>query len=341
MRTFLAAWVLFSMACTPLGELSLEQSRIEFGPAVPGIVWKKRTFVHSEHGELLILAARSSNPVFEVSFPEGVSLPARGSQELEVSYRPTPLIAEREEGTITLSTNVKELSATLEVVGFPTEVECSVPAIVDFGTVSRGDTARLTLQLENESNYRANAVVTGTANPFFSVAPESVSLGAGETHAVIISFTPNNDALYMGTFGVRRHQQLCNEQLITLVGKGAVGTFSWAPATLDFGDVPVGTTARLTLTFTNLDFFPLTLGRLATREGTTASGLFSAPGGPSLVLPAATRNAAGELVPGVASLEVTFSPTATGPRAGQLEASVIGSSLQPWMSVNLRGAGVP
>lgn len=340
MRTFLAAWVLFSMACTPLGELSLEQSRIDFGPAVPGIVWKKRTFVHSEHGEALVLQARSSNPVFEVSFPEGASLPARGSQELEVSYRPTPLIAEREEGTITLSTNVKELSATLEVVGFPTEVDCSVPATIDFGTVSRGDTARLTLQLENASNYRANALVTDASNSFFAVeGAGAISLGAGEVHSVPITFSPSNDGPYSSTIGVRRHQQLCNEQSITLVGTGVVGTFSWAPAILDFGDVPVGTTARLTLTFTNLDFFPLTLGGLAAREGSNPSGIFGAPA--SLVLPAATRNAAGEIVPGVASIELTFTPTAAGPQAGQLVASVSDSPIQSTMSVNLRGVGVP
>jgi hypothetical protein len=189
--------------------------------------------------------------------------------------------------------------------------------------------------------YDTVALITGPTGPFFRLDGEDgFALAAGESRTLTIEFTPSRVDNFSASMKVQRHRELCEPQTILLTGKGKAAFYSWAPAGLDFGDVPLGTTARATVTFSNFEFIHLTLGQLGTRDGSVTSGAFTVTR-PSLPLPAATRNSAGEVVPGTASLEVEFTPTATGPRAGQLTANISDSGEQPNMSLNLRGTGTP
>ncbi len=346
MRRNLVALVLVSsLGCAPLGDIFLDdgfgnREVLDFGPAVPGLVSKKRAYLHSQHGEELVLKVSVSNPAFEVSFPpEGDRVPANGTHELIVSYRPTAGFVGVEEGSFTVTTNRRELSATMKLSGKPTEVDCTVPAIIDFGEVFRGDTARVELPIKNASSFDTVALITPPMSPFFTLDGEDgFSLAAGETRTVTIEFTPSRVDDFSASMKVQRHRELCEPQTILLTGKGKAATFSWAPAMLDFGDVPVGTTGQTTVTFSNLEFVPVTLGSLATLEG-TSNAAFSVAS-PSLVIPADTRNAAGEIVPGSVSLRVEFAPTVSGARAAQLTANT-DASYMPSVAINLRGTGTP
>lgn len=334
MRSFLVAMVLASIGCTPVGEIFFESDSIEFGPAVPGLVWKKSAYLRSRHAEMLTLSASVTNPAFEISFAEGPELPPMTTREVIVSYRPTS--ADRDEGSVTITTNISALSATMKVSGAPTEVDCTVPPTIDFGAVTEGESAHFQLPLKNASRFETTVVLAGPINPAFTIEGGSFQLGAGETRVVNVSFTASEARNFMGTMGVRRHQQLCDEQPILLLGTGVTARLSWSPATLDFGDVQVGSTLRMTVTFTNVEFVPVTLSAISIRDASMTS-MFGALTS-SLVIPAARRNEMGELVPGEASLSVEFTPTTTGPRAAILTANT-DSPTQPTISVSLRGSG--
>jgi hypothetical protein len=343
---WLALITISSLGCTPLGDISLDdgfgnREVLDFGPAVPGVVRTKSAYLHSQHGEELVLTISVTNPAFEVSFPpEGDRVPANGTHELIVSYRPTPGFVGVEEGSFTVTTNRRELSATMKLSGKPTEVDCTMPAIIDFGEVFRGDTARLELPIKNASNSDTAAFITRPTNPFFSVeGDDGFALSAGETREVTLEFKPTRVDDFSGSMKVQRHRELCEPQTILLTGKGKAASFSWAPTLLDFGDVPMGSTGHATVTFSNLEFVPVTLAAVSTREGGSGSASFTVST-QSLVLPAASRNAAGESVPGVVSLQVEFTPTTSGARAAVLMANT-DASYMPSVTISLRGTGTP
>ena len=284
-----------------------------------------------------MLSATATNPAFEISLPDGIV--PKGPSDFAVTYRPASELMERELGSFTITTDVPGLTATFTVSGQPTNVDCTMPQVIDFGGVQLTTPNRLELMVENATRFETTAFVDGPTPVTFTAGETFFHLDPGERHAVAIFFNPADPGEYRGSVGVKRHQTLCDEQRVTLIGTGVATPITWDSPVLNFDDVAIGATATRTVTFSNHLSGPVTLTSLAAREGSTGPSTFSVSVS-SLALPPAHRNEAGEMVPGISSIEVSFTPTAAGPRGAQLTASAPFIT-QPTVGVNLRGTGTP
>ncbi|MDP1923081.1 MAG: hypothetical protein Q8L14_42955 [Myxococcales bacterium] len=119
---------------------------------------------------------------------------------------------------------------------------------------------------------------------------------------------------------------------------------SWTPTTLDFGYVQPGLTVSADVTFTNQSFRVIELSGLTIREGTNPSTIYRVTMAnlgdlTRLSIPAATRNAStNAIIPGTATVTLSFRPVVLGPRGATLSGSTdVGA--QPTFSIPLRGTG--
>ena len=336
--------VMLFASCAAPGDLVFSTDHVDFGPAVPGIKWKRslevlnRSTVTIQLGEV-----KSNNPAFSLEFPPGVTIAAGGRLTLELDYQPTPGTAEQDEGTLELTTNTAGVSATLQVTGLPTTPDCSLPDQLNFGAVASGDTVTRSLPLLNDTPHEATALVgplesqSGVFTFELGTRAGALQLAPGEEALVSIAFHP--DAASASTSRVRlsRHQ-LCLPKDVQLIGARIVRVLAWTPSVLDLGGVAVGQTSRLSVTFFNATFIPVQLSGLSVQGGMLPSA-FSAPLGP-FTIPAATENQQGMVTSGTASVEIAFTPSELGSRTAVLTANT-GLASQPVVSVNLRGEGVP
>lgn len=168
---------------------------------------------------------------------------------------------------------------------------------LDFGQVGVGATAsaRMTLTATQDVS------VTGlTASSGFSVDPSVVptpaqptALAANATLDVPISFAPTTTGGINGTLTANLSDG--QKLVFALHGVGTRPGLGAAPAALDFGDVPTGSTSTLNLQVTNTGTQPETINAVD-----SPSGAFSTSGLPS----------AGTVVPAGGSfvLSVTYTP---------------------------------
>src|SRR5262249_36586715 len=126
-------------------------------------------------------------------------------------------------------------------------------ASLNFGNVSPNTTKTLSLILTNSGN---KAVALGSASvstKYFTVHSSTLplSLPAGQSTTLSISFTPNAAAAFTATLSVSSDASN-GTQTVALSGNGT-GLLALNPSTEDFGSVTVGATKSQTVTITNGD----------------------------------------------------------------------------------------
>ncbi len=336
MRYPFATLLLALSSCAQQGELVFSRQLVDFGAAVPGVERRERIELLNQTGATLVLTgASSTHPAFSLSFPPSMTFSPGETRELEVRYLPSG--TEPDAATLEVTTRLGNVTAALKAIGTPTTPDCALPGTLDFGLVSNGDSLSLEVVLQNSTALEGIAFVgpvEGVEPPAFSTTSGSFPLNAMNEHTAAFTFQPLESREYAATVRLRRHH-LCAEQPLRLMGTGVASVLSWTPATASFGTVAVGTTARMTVVFTNLLFRPVRLSQFAVQEGASLSGVFSVM--PSeLSVPAATRGVDGTVISGMASVEVSFTPDQGGPCAAQLTARTELAG-QPSISVALRG----
>ncbi|MFK0155085.1 choice-of-anchor D domain-containing protein [Streptomyces sp. NPDC090493] len=172
-------------------------------------------------------------------------------------------------------------------------------ASLDFGQVGVGDSSSATMKLTATQDVS----ITGLkASGTFSVDPSTVptsdqptELAADATLDVPISFTPTATGGINGTLTANLSDG--QKLVFALHGVGTRPGLGAAPAALDFGEVPTGSTSTLNLQITNTGTEPETIDSVD-----SPGGAFSASGLPS----------EGTVVPAGGSfvLSVTYTPTA-------------------------------
>ncbi len=219
----------------------------------------------------------------------------------------------------------------------------------DFASAAPGTSAVVTVRAKNlgPGPLTLAAVDRLSGNDVFRLAftPGAV-IAAGETLDLNAVFSPPADsAATLRAFQAQLRLSAVGTidagSGVVLDLRGLTGnpSFTWSPATLDFGWVWPGTTLTQEITFFNRSFSPVHLTQLEVREGATPSTLFT-PELTALTVPPARRDpsAVDGLVPGLATLRVGFRIAVFGPRAGQLSATTDFPEA-PSISVNLRGTG--
>lgn len=208
---------------------------------------------------------------------------------------------------------------------------CSLPVVLDFGTVQLGQTGRITYEFVNErsvndvASLRLGDVLE--PNIHFS-ADGSFSLAPGEVRTLELSFTPTASGPAEQEVLVSR-SLACPESSVRLFGDGVelpVGASSTRARWTSVGEM-----GSLTTTFTNLMRTPVTL----TQQGPDDEFELDLP----LVIPAAMREqGSNRLRPGVLEAPVRFHPKHEGLRATTLTVQT-DFALQPTLRVRVDGLG--
>ncbi|MHA6764010.1 choice-of-anchor D domain-containing protein [Streptacidiphilus sp. PAMC 29251] len=188
------------------------------------------------------------------------------------------------------------------VIGFGRPTTASLTSSpTDFGNVAVGSTGHATVTV---SAARA-VTITGiaTAAPYGATPPAlPVSLTAGQTLSVPVSFTPNATGGATGSLVFTTNTGTVS---LDLHGAGTKTGLGATPATIAFGTVPTGAHNTVSVSITNTGTAPVTI-----TGSTPPSAPFTATGFPAN----GSTLAAGASV----SISVTYTPTTAGNQSGSL-----------------------
>ncbi len=191
----------------------------------------------------------------------------------------------------------------------------SVGGSLNFGTVQIGASSNLTMFITNSGGNTLN--VTGITLPAgFTTTFTGASVHSGTTQPVVITFAPTNSGTFSGTVTVTSDGTGPNTLPISGIGAGQVVNVT---GNLSFGNVPVNTSAQLSLNISNSGTTNLTVSSITYPNG--FSGAFS-----GVIVPGASTN-----------VTVTFSPTAVTNYSGTV--TVNSDSLFGTNTLAASGAG--
>ena len=228
-----------------------------------------------------VAAAEAATLVFtddDLNSPQNVSLSGTGSNSPGVGLAPTGL----DFGNQLLATTSAPMTVTLTNTGAAALTINSFAASGDFAATSTG----------------ASACPTSPA-----------TLAAGGTCTINVTFTPTASGARTGTLSLADDAG-GSPQMFSLSGNGTAPGVGLAPTSLDFGNQPLATTsAPMTVTLTNTGTAALTINSFAASGdfAATSTGASACPTSPATL--AAGANC---------TINVTFTPTASGARTGTL-----------------------
>jgi len=209
-------------------------------------------------------------------------------------------------------------AASLQVVESKGMVSAG-PASLDFGDQQPGFmSSGLTATLSNNGNAPFNVVGISAANPFSVNSTCPASLGAGQSCAVNVFFTPTGMGAAQGSLALATD---VGTATVRLSGIGALYTANIAPALLDFGDGDVNSTsAPQSVSLSNTGNRPLPV------NSTNVSGPFKL-----------NRDSCGTSVAAgtTCTYDIAFAPTAMGDTAGNFSVQTPAGG----RSVTLHGFG--
>jgi hypothetical protein len=228
------------LACTPSG--------LHFGNIVVGQTESLLvTVTNSGQTSVTISAVTVSNSEFVVSsFSLPLVLPAGQSSELNVSF--TPAGKGWASGTVKFSSNASNASLVLDVSGdgVSSEALTATPSTVSFGQVPAGASSTMSVVLTNDRTWKVTLSAVTTTGSGFSISGATfpVTLNAGQSVTLKVTFAPQYAGLEGGSLFISGPAQA-----IPLTGTGtSPGQLSIAPAPLNFGNVPDGTTQTMPIT---------------------------------------------------------------------------------------------
>lgn len=210
----------------------------------------------------------------------------------------------------------------------------ATPSALAFGTVAQGSMLDRTATLTNTgpgSLQVSSTALTGESTGFSIVADacSGAYLSSGGACAVTVRFTAADTLAHNATLHLYSSAEAPNDNLaVALSAAGGPRAAQVSPASLAFPDTAVGSTsASKTLTVTNPNTTPLTLGTL---DFTQAQANFVRTGGSCV-------NGAALPAQGSCTVSVALAPQVTGSLTGTFNLPVGGTTL----AVALSGTGTP
>ncbi len=207
-------------------------------------------------------------------------------------------------------------------------VELTAQTSLAFGEVALGAVRSLSLDVSNGSPLAVAAPLAIAAGGEFELRglPSSGRLlvPANGSASVTVAFAPTVIGGATGELSIAAYPGGPATQ-VALSGNGIATAVSVAPASLDFGDLPLGKQKTLGVTVGNAGDTPLSLSSVAVAAGARA---FSVSPGGALSVPAR----------GTVSLQVTFVAESPGPAQGTLLLETSDPD-SPRVAVPLSGAG--
>jgi hypothetical protein len=270
-----------------------------------------------------VAAITSSNPVFTVS-PLSLPMSLAVGQSLDVSVSFAPTATGWTSGKIELTSADSNATPIFNVGGGGQKSEALTisPSFIPFGQVAVGGSSSVPVVVTNSRGR--NVTITGTqmmGSQFsMSGATFPLTLGVGQSVTMNVIFSPQSAGEVGGSLAL-----LGPWMAIPLTGTGttaAVGQLSVAPAPLNFGSVPVGSslTQSISLSATGAS---VTVSSAASSNSefvlSGASFPFTIPVGQP------------------ASFNVAFTPSASGAQSGSL--SFVSNASSAKMAESVSGTG--
>jgi large repetitive protein len=304
-------------------EFSLAPTSIDFGGQLVGRASAAHTVVISNNGSAALavtaLAVSGTDAGdFSITAP---SLPASvapgGTLEVPVVF--TPAAVGGKSAELTISTDAPAAptgEVTLTGVGL-SQLLAASPLEIDFGVIEApGSGADVSLTISNtggESLTLLDGTIAGSGAAAFSVEALAGALAPGASRTVAVGFDATVAGSYSAQLTIGVSESGVPDVVVPLTGKAVSSLLAVAPESLDFGTVEVGSSSETkTVTMTNQSGDVLNIVSLD-----VADAQFAVSG---VTTPASL--AAG------ASLDVmvTFTPTAVGAAASELEVHIEGQS---------------
>jgi hypothetical protein len=334
-------------APVPVCDIFLTASSFDFG-SVPlgGSVTQRAALVGNAGDAPCVVTAlnRTGSADFAMVFPTPVTpfsvQPGLG-RGIFVEYMPSELGPDN--GMIEVVSDDPDepgLLLGLSGTGVPAAPEINVnPLSLDYGTVTVGNTASLTMTIENLGTADLTvSALTLTGSSDFALGAGAPAtpfvVPAGGSVGVPVDYTPSGTGGDSGQLDIASDDadEPSVEVSLTGTGEAAGGPqIDVSPLILDYGNVPVRNTATLTTTIKNVGTADLTVYDLkisGSRRFALGSG---APAVPFVVAPGASVD-----------VPVDFTPTGTGQRNANLkiENDDADDSNEASINVTLQGTGV-
>jgi hypothetical protein len=310
--------------------VSLSVSSLAFGNQLVGTTSASQSIVVTNSGSaaLNIGTAAAGAPFALVS--DGCSNTAVGSGSsctIQVAFAPNA--AGTASGTLSIPDDAAGSPHAVALSGTGLQPHATAsPTAVSFGGVRVGNAAApQTITLTNDGNTTlrvSSATLTGSSS--FSLAANSCSgatLAAGATCTVQLGFAPANVGTFNATLSFS--DDASNPQTVTIGGSGVMPAVSLSASSLAFGNQVVGTrSANQSVVVTN------------SGTGTLNAGTATV-GAPFAIV--SDTCSSGAVAPGSScTIQLAFTPTATGPASGTL--SIPDDASGSPHTVALSGTGV-
>ena len=315
------------------GTLSCSSTTLNFGDVVVGTgATRAVTLTNSGEGGVTITQADCADGAdFSLGvLPLPLTLSSGQTTTFPVAF--TPATVGAQSATLSLVSDAANSPTTLSVTGNgvrPAESgQLTVhPVLLDFGDVTAGTSQGQAVTLTNSGNGSLTVGEISVIGTEFSVTGMAIplTLGVGESATLSVAFEPPLVGSVTGSISLTS-DAANSPTLISLAGNGVSsnGLLSLTPASLDFGDVTVGSSATRSVTLTSSGS---TVVLVSTSEVTGAE--FSVAG---LALP--LNLSPGETV----TFSLTLTPTAAGSVNGNV-ALASDASNSPTV-VSLTGNGI-
>jgi len=249
-------------------------------------------------------------------------------QKLTATVKFTPTVAGAAAGALTATTSLGQVAANLTGTGQTVGPALSVSTnAVDFGTAAVNGgvvTNAVTLTNTGSQTLTINSVTT-PGNPFSATGlpADGSTLAAGASVSVTLSFTPTTTGSFSSSMVIA---STGGTQTVTLAGTGSTpGVLQITPLTLDYGNVAVGTSKKLSFALTNTGGAPVTIS--------VSKAPFTADFHATTTLGEGTSIAGGSTI----TETVAFSPTTAGNQTDTWQ--ITGTDGQGPRNVTFTGSG--
>lgn len=315
------------------GLLSSTPTSVDFGTVGIGSLGTASLQLNNIGGQNVNVSQLNvSGSGFAVASAPALPFVITPGQSATIGLTFTPQAAGAASGSLSVVSDASNspFPIALTGVGLPPGQVSSLPAALNFGSVSDGSLVTQTVTLDNSAGGQSVVVtqlnITGSGFSLTSPPPLPLTIPAGQGTNVQVSFDPSTSGQATGNLAVISNASDPNLS-IGLSGMGlAPGQLGASPTSLNLGSVDVGSSANGTVQITNATGGQNVIVSALTVTGAEFS-LGTAPALPFTLTPGQSVN-----------IGASFNPTTGGPALGSL--IITSNASDPTLTVGLSGVGL-
>jgi hypothetical protein len=281
---------------------------------------------NSGNATLTVTQATASGAGFGMS---GATMPMNINAGSSASFTATfaPTSAGAATGGISIVSNAPGSPAAIALSGTGTQGQLGAnPSSVNFGSVNVGSSGSQTVTLTNSGTASLTVSQVTASGSGFGVTgiTTPLTLGAGQSASFTAKFSPTSAGSASGSVSITNSGPN-SPVTVALTGSGTATApqLTISPASVNYGNVAVGSSMPQTITLTNSGNATLTVTQA------TASGAGFGMSGATMPM---NINAGSS-----ASFTATFAPTSAGPASGNI--SVVSNAPGSPAAIALSGTG--